>query len=226
MDRTEFLKRRKQGATQPEKKTETAKTVPVATKQKTAQAVKQAAQQTGSIDRTEFFKRRAAGAYQPEKLKAARSAAEQVSSPAPSAQGIRNAAQSRSGKSREAYDSSMRDRYTQREAQRRIAQLKEEKSRLEAGLDLNGAAEVQARIDKLSGPGSLSRIGSAILSGGKGTAASNANAMTTLYQTGQGRRTRENQEYLAEYAHGLERARNDMNAMLAENREKPGTAGR
>ena len=42
MDRTEFLKRRKQGATQPEKKTETAKTVPVATKQKTAQAVKQA----------------------------------------------------------------------------------------------------------------------------------------------------------------------------------------
>ena len=226
MDRTEFLKRRKQGATQPEKKTETAKTVPVATKQKTAQAVKQAAQQTGSIDRTEFFKRRAAGAYQPEKLKAARSAAEQVSSPAPSAQGSRNAAQSRSGKSREAYDSSMRDRYTQREAQRRIAQLKEEKSRLEAGLDLNGAAEVQARIDKLSGPGSLSRIGSAILSGGKGTAASNANAMTTLYQTGQGRRTRENQEYLAEYAHGLERARNDMNAMLAENREKPGTWSR
>lgn len=226
MDRTEFLKRRKQGATQPEKKTETAKTVPVATKQKTAQAMKQAAQQTGSIDRTEFFKRRAAGAYQPEKLKAARSAAEQVSSPAPSAQGSRNAAQSRSGKSREAYDSSMRDRYTQREAQRRIAQLKEEKSRLEAGLDLNGAAEVQARIDKLSGPGSLSRIGSAILSGGKGTAASNANAMTTLYQTGQGRRTRENQEYLAEYAHGLERARNDMNAMLAENREKPGTWSR
>lgn len=226
MDRTEFLKRRKQGATQPEKKTETAKTVPVATKQKTAQAMKQAAQQTGSIDRTEFFKRRAAGAYQPEKLKAARSAAEQVSSPAPSAQGSRNAAQSRSGKSREAYDSSMRDRYTQREAQRRIAQLKEEKSRLEAGLDLNGAAEVQARIDKLSGPGSLSRIGSAILSGGKGTAASSANAMTTLYQTGQGRRTRENQEYLAEYAHGLERARNDMNAMLAENREKPGTWSR
>lgn len=226
MDRTEFLKRRKQGATQPEKKTETAKTVPVATKQKTAQAVKQAAQQTGSIDRTEFFKRRAAGAYQPEKLKAARSAAEQVSSPAPSAQGSRNAAQSRSGKSREAYDSSVRSRYAQREAQRRIQRLKEEKSRLEAGLDLNGAADIQARIDKLSGPGSLSRIGSAILSGGKGTAASNANAMTTLYQTGQGRRTRENQEYLAEYAHGLERARNDMNAMLAENREKPGTWSR
>lgn len=117
MDRTEFLKRRKQGAIQPEKKTEAAKTVPVATKQKTAQAVKQATKQTGSIDRTEFFKRRAAGAYQPEKLKAARSAAEQVSSPAPSAKsGSRNAAQARSGKSREAYDSSVRDRLTQQRA--------------------------------------------------------------------------------------------------------------
>ncbi len=72
-----------------------------------------------------------------------------VSSPAPSAKGgSRNAAQARSGKSRERYDSSVRSRYTQQEAQRRIQRLKEEKSRLEAGLDLAGAAEVQRRIDQ------------------------------------------------------------------------------
>lgn len=70
-------------------------------------------------------------------------------SPSPTlpASGSRNAAQARSGKSRGEYDSSVRSRYTQQEAQRRIQRLKEEKSRLEAGLDLTGAAQVQERID-------------------------------------------------------------------------------
>ena len=73
----------------------------------------------------------------------------QSPSPALPASGSRNAAQARSGKSRGEYDSSVRSRYTQQEAQRRIARLKEEKSRLEAGLDLTGAAQVQERIDNI-----------------------------------------------------------------------------
>lgn len=76
-----------------------------------------------------------------------RAAKKQSPSPTLPASGSRNAAQARSGKSRGEYDSSVRSRYTQQEAQRRIQRLKEEKSRLEAGLDLTGAAQVQERID-------------------------------------------------------------------------------
>lgn len=71
--------------------------------------------------------------------------------------------------------------------------------------------------------GFFSRLGDTILGGAKGSMASNSNAMSTFYAMGQGGRDAQNREYLAEYSHNLERAKLDMDAMLAENKEKPGS---
>lgn len=71
--------------------------------------------------------------------------------------------------------------------------------------------------------GFFSRLGDTIQGGAKGSMASNSNAMSTFYAMGQGGRDAQNREYLAEYSHNLERAKLDMDAMLAENKEKPGS---
>ena len=71
--------------------------------------------------------------------------------------------------------------------------------------------------------GFFSRLGDAIRGGAKGSLASNSNAMSTFYAMGQGGRDAQNREYLAEYSRNLERAKLDMDAMLAENKEKPGS---
>lgn len=71
--------------------------------------------------------------------------------------------------------------------------------------------------------GFFSRLGDAIRGGAKGSLASSSNAMSTFYAMGQGGRDAQNREYLAEYSHNLERAKLDMDAMLAENKEKPGS---
>lgn len=71
--------------------------------------------------------------------------------------------------------------------------------------------------------GFFSRLGDTIRGGAKGSLASNSNAMSTFYAMGQGGRDAQNREYLAEYSRNLERAKLDMDAMLAENKEKPGS---
>lgn len=71
--------------------------------------------------------------------------------------------------------------------------------------------------------GFFSRLVDTIRGGAKGSLASNSNAMSTFYAMGQGGRDAQNREYLAEYSHNLERAKLDMDAMLAENKEKPGS---
>lgn len=71
--------------------------------------------------------------------------------------------------------------------------------------------------------GFFSRLGDTIRGGAKGSLASNSNAMSTFYAMGQGGRDAQNREYLAEYSHNLERAKLDMDAMLVENKEKPGS---
>lgn len=71
--------------------------------------------------------------------------------------------------------------------------------------------------------GFFSRLGDTIRGGAKGSLASNSNAMSTFYAMGQGGRDAQNREYLAEYSHNLERAKLDMDALLAENKEKPGS---
>lgn len=71
--------------------------------------------------------------------------------------------------------------------------------------------------------GFFSHLGDTIRGGAKGSMASNSNAMSTFYAMGQGGRDAQNREYLAEYSHNLERAKLDMDAMLAENKEKPGS---
>lgn len=71
--------------------------------------------------------------------------------------------------------------------------------------------------------GFFSRLGDTIRGGAKGSLASNSNAMSTFYAMGQGGRDAQNREYLAEYSHNLERAKLDMDTMLAENKEKPGS---
>lgn len=57
----------------------------------------------------------------------------------------------------------------------------------------------------------------------KSTASNLSNMMTTLYQGGQKARSAENERTLADYQSSLERAKRDLAAMEAENREKPGT---
>lgn len=71
--------------------------------------------------------------------------------------------------------------------------------------------------------GFFSRLGDTIRGGAKGSLASNSNAMSTFYAMGQGGRDAQNREYLAEYSHNLARAKLDMDAMLAENKENPGS---
>lgn len=82
----------------------------------------------------------------------------------------------------------------------------------------------QATVEKPAEKrGFFSRLGDTIRGGAKGSVASNSNAMSTFYAMGQGGRDAQNREYLAEYSHNLERAKLDMDAMLAENKEKPGS---
>ena len=82
----------------------------------------------------------------------------------------------------------------------------------------------QATVEKPAEKrGFFSRLGDTIRGGAKGSLASNSNAMSTFYAMGQGGRDAQNREYLAEYSHNLERAKLDMDAMLAENKEKPGS---
>lgn len=85
-------------------------------------------------------------------------------------------------------------------------------------------ATPQATAEKPAGKrGFFSRLGDTIRGGAKGSLASNSNAMSTFYAMGQGGRDAQNREYLAEYSHNLERAKLDMDAMLAENKERPGS---
>lgn len=76
------------------------------------------------------------------------------------------------------------------------------------------------KIDK---PTFAERVGKTITGGAKGYLASDSNAMSTFYAMGQGGREAQNRESLAEYSRNLERAKLDMDSMLAENREKPGS---
>ena len=76
---------------------------------------------------------------------------------------------------------------------------------------------------KLDKPTFAERVGKTITGGAKGYLASDSNAMSTFYAMGQGGREAQNRESLAEYSRNLERAKLDMDSMLAENREKPGS---
>nr|DAO79530.1 MAG TPA: hypothetical protein [Caudoviricetes sp.] len=76
------------------------------------------------------------------------------------------------------------------------------------------------KIDK---PTLAERVGKTISGGAKGSAASNINAMATMYDMGQGGRSARDAETMEEYSHSLERAKLDMNAMLDENKKNPGS---
>lgn len=76
------------------------------------------------------------------------------------------------------------------------------------------------KIDK---PTFAERVGKTISGGAKGWAASNINAMSTMYDMGQGGRSARDAETMEEYSHSLERAKLDMNAMLDENKKNPGS---
>nr|DAJ54706.1 MAG TPA: PolyVal ADP-Ribosyltransferase [Caudoviricetes sp.] len=77
--------------------------------------------------------------------------------------------------------------------------------------------------ERMDSPTLAQRVGNTVKGGAKGSLASNANSMTTLYDMGQGGRSERNQEFLDEAAHNLERAKLDMNAMLDANRKTPGS---
>lgn len=76
---------------------------------------------------------------------------------------------------------------------------------------------------KLDKPTFAERVGKTISGGAKGSAASNINAMATMYDMGQGGRSARDAETMEEYSHSLERAKLDMNAMLDENKKNPGS---
>ena len=76
---------------------------------------------------------------------------------------------------------------------------------------------------KFDKPTFAERVGKTISGGAKGSAASNINAMSTMYDMGQGGRSARDAETMEEYSHSLERAKLDMNAMLDENKKNPGS---
>ena len=76
---------------------------------------------------------------------------------------------------------------------------------------------------KFDKPTFAERVGKTISGGAKGSAASNINAMATMYDMGQGGRSARDAETMEEYSHSLERAKLDMNAMLDENKKNPGS---
>ena len=76
---------------------------------------------------------------------------------------------------------------------------------------------------KFDKPTFAERVGKTIFGGAKGSAASNINAMSTMYDMGQGGRSARDAETMEEYSHSLERAKLDMNAMLDENKKNPGS---
>lgn len=104
---------------------------------------------------------------------------------------------------------------------------------------ISGAAAGQGGFSAVSGarrgeetgpvkqPGLLSRVGRRVENTVKGAAKSYAasvgNAWSNRYEGGQGGRDLQNQEYLQEYAHDLERAKIDLEAMRKANREAPGS---
>lgn len=76
---------------------------------------------------------------------------------------------------------------------------------------------------KFDKPTFAERVGKTIFGGAKGSAAFNINAMSTMYDMGQGGRSARDAETMEEYSHSLERAKLDMNAMLNENKKNPGS---
>lgn len=115
----------------------------------------------------------------------------------------------------------------------RLRRLEGRRSELTAGLDLEGAAELDNDISSLRKQLGLTfpqqavrtaaGMAKAVPAGLEGFAGSMANAWTSLYQGGQGGRDVQNREYLEEYASSLSRAKRDMEIMLEEKRKKPGS---
>lgn len=108
----------------------------------------------------------------------------------------------------------------------RLAALRDEKGRLEAGLDLDGASRVQEEIKKLEKDMGLSfwqRLWNTENGGVKSSAAGMTDATRALYESGQNARTARDTETMAEYNRSLERAKYDMRVMLEENAKAPGT---
>ncbi|MGM9640548.1 MAG: hypothetical protein ACI3V3_04205 [Faecousia sp.] len=108
----------------------------------------------------------------------------------------------------------------------RLAALREEKGRLEAGLDLDGASRVQAEITQLEKDMGLSfwqRLWNTEKGGVKSSAAGMTDATRALYESGQSARTARDTDTMSEYNRSLERAKYDMGVMLEENAKAPGT---
>lgn len=83
--------------------------------------------------------------------------------------------------------------------------------------------QVEAAQEPTRRRGFFSRLGDTVKGGAKGSLASDTNALSTAYEMGQGGRDAQNREYLEEYAHDLERAKIDLEAMRKANREAPGS---
>ena len=110
--------------------------------------------------------------------------------------------------------------------EQRIGQLQQRKNELTAGLDLDGAAEVQAQIDKLqreNGTSFWQRVGNVLSGAGKQTAASYSDTASAMYEAGQKGRDNQNSAFLKEQQDIYDRAERDYGMMLEDNAAKPGT---
>lgn len=115
----------------------------------------------------------------------------------------------------------------------RLDRLEAQRAELRAGLDLDGAAALDDDIYSLrrelgiTVPQQTARtavgMAKAIPAGLEGFLGSNANALTAMYQGGQGRRDVQNRELLAEYETELNRRKENLAYMLEENKKSPGT---
>lgn len=107
-----------------------------------------------------------------------------------------------------------------------LRKLERRKQELTAGLDLDGAAEVQRQIDQLhwdNGTHLVQRVGNTLLGAGKQSAASWGDSVATAYEAGQPARDEQNRWHEREYKMQYEQAERGYRMMLEDNAAKPGS---
>lgn len=110
--------------------------------------------------------------------------------------------------------------------QARLDALKAKKRELEAGLALDQAASLQPEITELErklGQTIPQRVVSTASGALKQMAGGYSSFLTSLYESGQGARDAQNEDFLQEQQTRLERAQREYDAMVAANKKKPGT---
>ena len=107
-----------------------------------------------------------------------------------------------------------------------LRKLEARRQELTAGLDLDGAAQVQRQIDRLKKDNGVSfwqRAGNTLSGAGKQSAASWGDGMAAAYELGQTARDEQNRWYESEHRLRYDQAERGYRMMLEDNEAKPGS---